>query len=222
MGKVYGQFCGLARAAEVVGERWTLLIMRDLASGPARFSELRSGLPGLAATMLTARLRDLEEHGVVVRSRGGPAVNAAVYELSELGHDFLPALTALSLWGASRMSHPREGEQVTDRSLAAMLATARTARQVRPFSVEIRAGEAVAHAHVTGGGLDARPGATDADLGLAGPGLRALLAHSSRPAELLESGDLLAQGDPALLDRMVVAFHVPLAAVVSPAASPTK
>lgn len=211
MGKVYGQFCGLARAAEVVGERWTLLILRDLAVAPARFSELRSGLPGIAATMLTTRLRDLEDDGLVLRSQGGPAANATVYELSDLGRSFLPALGALSLWGASQMPHPRNGEQVTDRSLAAMLATTRTPHPVRSFTVQIRAGQAAAHAHVTRTGVNAHPGPQpDADLAVTGHGLRALLAHTAHPNELIADGEIAAEGNLALLGAMTTAFHAPL------------
>lgn len=209
MGREYGQFCGLARAAEVLGERWTLLILRDLSVGPARFSELRSGLPGIAATMLTARLRDLEDSGVVSRSHDGKAVT---YTLTTHGRTVFPALRELSLWGASTMAALRESEIVTDRSLAAMLATTRTAARVDPFIVEIRAGDAVAHATVTADGVDAAPGgADDPDLTLSGPGLRAALAEPSTAHRLVTEGQIELAGTGELLSSFTEAFHAPLA-----------
>lgn len=208
MGREYGQFCGLARAAEVLGERWTLLILRDLSVGPARFSELRSGLPGIAATMLTARLRDLEAVGVVVRSHEGKVAN---YTLTARGRTVFPALRELSLWGASTMAEPRPAEVVTDRSLAAMLATTRTAARVEPFVVEIRAADAAAHATVSAAEVDAAPGSADApDLLLSGPGLRAALAEPSATLRLASEGQIEVEGAPELLSSFAEAFHAPL------------
>lgn len=208
MSKRYNQFCGLARAAEVVGERWTLLILRDLSVGPARFSELKAGLAGIAATMLTSRLRDLEADGLVSRTED-PA--ATVYALSELGEAFRPALTALSLWGASTMDTPRSDEYVTDRSLAVMLATTRTPRPVSPFVVEVRAGGPVAHAHVTRSGVTAHAGAAHhPDLTVSGAGLRQALAQPNHLHDLIAEGLITADGKPEVLDRFAQAFYAPL------------
>lgn len=208
MGREYGQFCGLARAVELVGERWTLLILRDLSVGPARFSELKSGLPGIAATMLTARLRELEGADVVSRSHEGKVVT---YTLTARGRTVFPALRELSLWGASTMAGPRPAEVVTDRSLAAMLATTRTAVRVGPFVVEIHAGDAVAHAVVTTDGADAAPGSADAPgLILSGPGLRTALAEPSATRRLVSEGQIEVEGAPELLSSFAKAFHAPL------------
>lgn len=208
MAKQYDQFCGLARAAEVVGERWTLLILRDLSIGPARFSELKAGLAGIAATMLTSRLRDLEAEGLVTRTED-PA--ATVYALSERGEAFRPALTALSLWGAATMDTPRSGEYVTDRSLAVMLATTRTPRRVPPFVVEVRAGGAVAHAHVTRSGVIAHAGvAHHPDLTLSGTGLRQALAQPNHLHDLIAEGLITPEGNRTVLDRFAQAFYAPL------------
>ncbi len=208
MSKRYNQLCGLARAAEVVGERWTLLILRDLSVGPARFSELKAGLDGIAATMLTSRLRELEADGLVSRTED-PA--ATVYALSELGEAFRPALAALSLWGASSMDTPRRGEHATDRSLAVMLATTRTPNRVSPFVVEVHAGDAVAHGHVTRSGVTAHAGpAHHPDLTVSGPGLRQALAHPNRLHDLIAEGQITADGQPKILDRFARAFYAPL------------
>lgn len=208
MAKQYNQFCGLARAAEVVGERWTLLILRDLSVGPARFSELKAGLAGIAATMLTSRLRDLEADGLVCRTEDAAST---VYALSELGEAFRPALTALSLWGASTMDTLRMGESVTDRSLAVMLATTRTLRRVAPFTVEVRAGGAVAHGHVTRSGVTAHAGAAHhPDLIVSGAGLRQALAHPNHLPELMAQGHVTAKGKPEIVDRFGRAFYAPV------------
>ncbi|HIW68337.1 MAG TPA: helix-turn-helix transcriptional regulator [Candidatus Dietzia merdigallinarum] len=208
MGREYDQFCGLARAAEVLGERWTLLILRDLSVGPARFTDLKSGLPGIAATMLTARLRGLEEAGVVERSQEG---KVGTYTLTARGRAAFPALRELSLWGASTMAEPRPAEVVTDRSLAAMLATTRTSARVEPFVVEIRAAGAAAHATVSADGADAAPGSADApSLILSGPGLRAALAEPSATRRLVSEGHIEVEGSPELLVSFAAAFHAPL------------
>lgn len=208
MAKQYDQFCGLARAAEMVGERWTLLILRDLSVGPARFSELKAGLGGIAATMLTSRLRDLEAAGLVTRTED-PA--ATVYALSQRGEAFGPALTALSLWGASTMATPRSGEYATDRSLAVMLATTRTPSRVSPFVVEVRAAGAVAHAHVTRYGVIAHAGASlHPDLTLGGTGLRQALAHPYHVHDLIAEGLITPEGNLTVLDRFARAFYAPL------------
>lgn len=208
MGRSYDQFCGLARAAEVVGERWTLLILRDLSVGPASFTELRTGLPGIAATMLSTRLRDLEDAGLVARHGRR---HGAVYALSPRGQDIVPALTALSLWGASTMEVPRDNEVVTDRSLAAMLVSSRTSDPVRPFTVAVRAPSAQAYASVTRTSVTATPGeSSPADLTIEGPGLRSLLAHTRTAHDLIERAELSAQGDPSLLEDFTRAFSAPL------------
>lgn len=85
--KSYGQYCGLARAAELVGERWSLVILRDLLVGPKRFNELRQGIPGIPSNLLTSRLRDFEDASVVERVLDGRNV---VYRLSEYGQGLEP------------------------------------------------------------------------------------------------------------------------------------
>lgn len=206
--KSYGQYCGLSRAAELVGERWTLVIVRDLLVGPKRFNELRHGIPGIPSNLLTTRLRELEEAGVVERyvvDRG------AAYRLTPYGRDLEPAITALGLWGARRMAEPRPGEAPTDNSLAASLLASRTDSAVEPFTVEITAGPATAHARVTSGGVEPAPGPSpDADLRLSGLGLRTLMADPAAAPELLASGEITAEGDASLLESFAAAFHAPL------------
>ncbi|WP_426513241.1 winged helix-turn-helix transcriptional regulator [Dactylosporangium sp. McL0621] len=102
MRRAYDDPCGIARALNLVGERWALLIVRELMLGPKRFSDLRRGLPGASQSVLTQRLGELEDAGVLARRRLGPPVGAAVYELTEQGRALDPVLLALSNWGSRR------------------------------------------------------------------------------------------------------------------------
>jgi DNA-binding HxlR family transcriptional regulator len=96
----YDQFCGVARALDVVGERWTLLIARDLLLGPRRFADLQAGLPGLTPTLLTRRLRHLEAEQLVRRRRLPAPAAATVYELTPRGRELEPVVLALGRFGA--------------------------------------------------------------------------------------------------------------------------
>ncbi|MDX1649507.1 MAG: winged helix-turn-helix transcriptional regulator [Myxococcota bacterium] len=103
----YAQFCPLARAAEVLGHRWTLLVLRELMTGPQRFSDLLARLPGLSRSVLTERLADLEARQVVARRELPPPTAVTVYELTARGRALRPALLALTRWGLHFLEPPR-------------------------------------------------------------------------------------------------------------------
>jgi DNA-binding HxlR family transcriptional regulator len=110
--RAYRHFCMMARALEVIGERWSLLIVRDLTLGPQRFTDLARGLAGVTPTRLTNRLRQLEALGVVTRTPA-TAGREVWYELTEAGHDLGPVVEALTLWGIEHaLQPPRAGEPV--------------------------------------------------------------------------------------------------------------
>ncbi|WP_454295320.1 winged helix-turn-helix transcriptional regulator [Salana multivorans] len=167
----YGQFCGLARAAEVLGQRWTLLILRDLLVEPRRYSDLAAGLPGIPSNLLSTRLKELERDGLIVREVRRGADRSVVYAMTERGADLQPALDALSRWGAAGMREPREGEIVTEASLVSALRVAAEGATLtsRRITFTVRVGDAVAHAVVGDGtvkvGAGEHPGA---DLVIAG------------------------------------------------------
>lgn len=96
----YADACPIARALDAVGERWALLVARELLLGPQRFSDLRGALPGASTNVLTDRLRELADHGVVRRRRLPPPAASVVYELTERGQQLTPTLAALGAWGA--------------------------------------------------------------------------------------------------------------------------
>ena len=110
--KTYAQYCPVARALDVVGERWTLLIVRDLLMGPKRYTDLREGLPGIATDILTARLRTLEQAGFVHRRELPRPAPATVYELTEDSLQLRHAILALGRVGMSTLGGPEAGEDV--------------------------------------------------------------------------------------------------------------
>jgi DNA-binding HxlR family transcriptional regulator len=106
----YEQYCPLACALDLVGERWTLLIVRDLLAGPKRYTDLHRGLPGLATDLLTERLRKLEDAGVVRRRKLPPPAAAVVYELTERGLELGPAVLGLARFGLGLLGEPSAGD----------------------------------------------------------------------------------------------------------------
>jgi DNA-binding HxlR family transcriptional regulator len=106
----YPQFCALARAAEMIGERWTLLIIRELLLGPKRFGDLQDHLGSMSPTLLTARLTDLIESGIVRRIMLPSPANAQVYELTEIGREIQPAIRELIRWGGRFLFPPVPGD----------------------------------------------------------------------------------------------------------------
>src|SRR3990172_1406948 len=107
--RAYDQFCALAVALDHIGERWTLLVIRELLLGPKRYTDLRQGLPGIAANLLARRLRTLEEDGLVRRRRLPPPAASTIYELTDRGRELEPALLILMRWGSHWMTRPAEG-----------------------------------------------------------------------------------------------------------------
>jgi DNA-binding HxlR family transcriptional regulator len=110
MPKDYGQFCPVAHALELVGERWSLLIIRELINGPKRYTDLAAALPGIGTNILAARLRDLEGADVVQKRQLPPPAAAKVYELTPYGEGLREPLYALARWGARSLSPPREDQ----------------------------------------------------------------------------------------------------------------
>jgi len=98
--RTYNDLCGIARGLDVVGDRWALLVIRELLLGPKRFTDLRAGLPGIGPDMLAARLRDLEASGVVRARAAGPPARSGAYELTARGEELEPVLLELGRWGS--------------------------------------------------------------------------------------------------------------------------
>jgi DNA-binding HxlR family transcriptional regulator len=104
--KSYDQYCPMARALDLVGERWTLLIVRELLPGPKRYTDLAAALPGIGTNILACRLKDLEAHGILEKHRLPPPAASQVYELTTYGHELKSVLRALAVWGVRSLGPP--------------------------------------------------------------------------------------------------------------------
>ncbi|SOD80816.1 transcriptional regulator, HxlR family [Streptomyces sp. Ag109_G2-15] len=108
----YDQYCSAARALDLVGDRWTLLIVRELLAGPRRYTDLHADLPGVSTDVLASRLKDMERDGLTSRRRLPPPGAAYVYELTERGRELLPVLQALGTWGEGELGERRPTDAV--------------------------------------------------------------------------------------------------------------
>ena len=124
MGRSYSQYCPMAHALDLVGERWSLLIVRELVHGPLRYSDLIDRLQHCSTNALATRLRELEAAGVIVKHRLPPPAASTVYELTEVGMGLRPVLAALARWGARLLGPPEPGAQLHPGWLAGTLAIA--------------------------------------------------------------------------------------------------
>jgi DNA-binding HxlR family transcriptional regulator len=194
----YGQHCTVARALDVVGERWTLLLVRELSTGPKRFKDLLGGLPGIGTNLLAGRLKTLEREGIVRRATLPPPAGSNVYELTGLGRSLEPVLMALSRWGASLMDVPREGEDLRAGWAAVALRAALGGGAARSGTYELRIDGEAFHLRLEDGGeAEAKQGsAPDTDLILTGDAETFLAVASGRmdPDEAVRSGALRIEG----------------------------
>jgi DNA-binding HxlR family transcriptional regulator len=189
--KSYGQVCPLARALDVVGDRWAMLVVRELALGPRRYTDLAGGLPGIGTNVLATRLADLQRAGVVSRRTLPAPAPATVYELTDAGRALRPALAALREWGATYGRPASDGDVLRPGWLllrVAGRATALDAHDVVELTVD---GDVFT---VSGGdeGLAVRSGPADsprASLTLDLDAFVALLGSGTRPAALSVAGD---------------------------------
>ncbi|MCE5288643.1 MAG: helix-turn-helix transcriptional regulator [Nocardiaceae bacterium] len=217
----YGQYCGITTAVELVTERWALLIIRDLLVGPRRYTDLKQGLPKIPTNILSARLKELQEGGVIRRvalPRCG-----LLYELTEYGHELEPIVLALGRWGFRAMGDPAADDIVTADSLTMALRTAfRPEFASVPLDFQIQVGEVELRAQVADGGLKivqiAPPAppvggalpAGEPELRFAsGPDIRHLIAGTLTAAEAVEQGVVtILRGDLPLLERFAELFRI--------------
>src|SRR3989442_848707 len=175
----YSQFCPLARSLDILGERWTLLIVRNLLLGPQRYKDLLEGLPGIGTNLLARRLKDLERQGIVRRRQLPPPAGSTVYEFTELGKALEPGVIVLSRWGLWTLRQPRPRSFF--RPAWGMLAmrilfrpeAARGVRETYQWQID----EEIFHIRVADGAADVRQGpAPHPDLGFScnSPTFRAL------------------------------------------------
>lgn len=156
----YEQYCGLARALDVVGDRWSMLIVRELRPGPRRFTDLVEGLPGISRKLLTDRLRDLERDGIVARCQLPPPAARQVYELTEDGRALGAAMVPLIAWGARRLGELRSGETLSARWSAMGMAVLANREATKGVSEKYQylVGDSAFHFIVDDGSIEVRDG----------------------------------------------------------------
>ncbi|MFI2415507.1 winged helix-turn-helix transcriptional regulator [Streptomyces sp. NPDC018947] len=141
----YDQYCSAARALDAVGDRWTLLIVRELLAGPRRYTDLHADLPGVSTDVLASRLKDMEREGLTTRRRLAPPGAAYVYELTPRGKELLPVLEALGAWGAGELGERRPTDAVRAHWFALPLLRALRAAGASEGLVEVRLEEGDFH-----------------------------------------------------------------------------
>ena len=208
----YDDGCAMAHALDLVGERWALLVVRELMLGPKRFTDLRAGLPAISPNVLTQRLEELERTAIV-RRRKLPAPAAAwVYELTDWGSQLEPVVMALGRWAARSPFLPQAGLNAD--SLILSFRTMFDSEAAKGFSasIELRIGEDRFHARVGGGRMELVRGSADrADLIIEGDSeALASVAYGGRKfADALRSGDLRVEGDKSAARRFLSLFPLP-------------
>jgi DNA-binding HxlR family transcriptional regulator len=209
--RTYREYCAIARSLDLLGQRWTLLIVRDLFLGPQRYTDLQAGLPGIASDILTARLRTLEQEGLVRRRELPPPTPATVYELTEAGRGLGPLIRALGEVGLTLLDTPAPGQPINAGPVVMSLnltfrpgalpdleETYGLELDGRTFTVNVDRGTAK-----TERGAPASPSAT---FRTAPRTLVALIRGEATMSAAIADGVLEVEGDPTAAERFAAAF----------------
>jgi DNA-binding HxlR family transcriptional regulator len=190
--------CGIAHAADLLSERWALVVIRELLLGPKRFTDLRTGIPDISPNVLGQRLRELEESGIVRRRKLPPPAAARVYELTEWGQELEPAVLALGRWATRSDSFPRDADMGSDSMVLAMKAAfdeEAAAELNATYGLEF--GEEAFRIEVSDGELTASRGEAedpDALIRTDPDTMAALVFRGERLGKAVESGDVQIDG----------------------------
>jgi DNA-binding HxlR family transcriptional regulator len=209
----YDDACGTAHALDLIGERWALLVMRELMLGPKRFGDLRSDLPGISANVLTQRLEGLEAAGLLVRRKLPPPASAQVYELTPWGYEAEPIVQSLGRWAARSPAHDPT-LPISATSIMLSFRTMFDPERAGDFKARIgfRLGEESFVANVEDGRFDnGRGDPVGADAVFTGtPVGMAAFVYGKQPIKVLdEAGMLKLGGDGAIADRFATLFPLP-------------
>ena len=209
----YEDACGTAHALDLIGERWALLVMRELMLGPKRFSDMRADLPGISANVLTQRLEGLENAGILVRRQLPPPASGQVYELTEWGYQAKPLMGALGRWATRSPGHDPSRHLSPVSLLLSFQAMGQPAlTSGLDATILFRLGRETYTLRFAGGAIDAQRGAAaDPDLVITAtaPAVAAAV-YGGVPLEVLEAeGALKLEGDRALAARFVTLFPLP-------------
>jgi DNA-binding HxlR family transcriptional regulator/putative sterol carrier protein len=209
--KTYGEACSVARALDLVGERWTLLIVRELLIGPKRFTDLQAGLPSVPSSLLGARLAELRQAGLVEQRRLPPPAASMVYELTLRGTALEETITALGRWGARFGRERATSDARNDEWLLAALRSlfSPEAGKGLQATYELRFGDDVVTAEIVDGELRLSPRAAadpDTVLELDGPTFMDIATGKATADEALATGALRLEGSRASLDSLFMVF----------------
>jgi DNA-binding HxlR family transcriptional regulator len=208
--RTYGDPCGIARALDLVGERWALLVVRELLLGPKRFTDLRAGLPHVGPDVLAQRLRELEQAGVVQRGKLPPPAGARVYELTERGRQLEPVVLALGRWGSQAPFPPERGELGVDSMVLALKTVydPQRAKSLHGETFELRLGETPFALRVGATTLEAArgPAMDPAAIITSEPGVLQDVLWHDRP---VRAGELDIAGDRRAGERFLTLFPIP-------------
>jgi DNA-binding HxlR family transcriptional regulator len=204
----YGQHCAIAKALDLVGDRWTLLIVRELVGGPKRYVDLQAGLPGIATDMLAGRLRDLEAEGLVTRRTLPPPAASKVYELTGRGRELQPVLSELARFGLPLIGAKRRDDVFRVEWFAAPLQLMFDADRAAgvELTVQFNIGRDKLHAIISGGALSTVTGpAGDPDVVVTAtvPTLARVAGEPGALADLVASGKLQVAGADDAIDALL-------------------
>jgi len=209
----YEDGCGTAHALELIGERWSLLVMRELMLGPKRFSDIRADLPGISANTLTQRLEGLEKAGIVVREKLPPPASGQVYGLSEWGYQALPVMGALGRWAVRSQGHdPQQHFSAVSLLLSFMAMNNAAVTQGFDATIGFRLGRENYVLTMKEGGVRAVRGEPiETDVTFEGaPGAVAAAIYGGVPmGELEAAGALKIEGDRTVAARFITLFPLP-------------
>ena len=204
----YDEYCAIAKSLDVVGDRWTLLIVRELwLRGPCRYTDLRNGLPGIATNLLADRLRELEREGVIAREEAPPPIATTLFALTPRGEGLRPVLEDLTRWGLPLMSEQKPQDAVRSHWLASaleQLLDGRIAEGSPPSTVELQTGDQSIVLEARDGAIHTRLGtADDPDATVTGAAMP-IMGLLLGIIELGKAEDMgvAYRGDPAILDRL--------------------
>ena len=190
--------CGIAHASDLLGQRWALLVVRELLLGPKRFTDLRAGIPDISPNVLGQRLRELEESGIVRRRKLAPPAAVQVYELTEWGHELEPGVLALGRWASQSPSFPRGAEMGPDSLVLALKSTFQPEKADGLEAVyELRLGDVPFNISVKEGAFEAtvaRPRAPMRRFESDPKPLRAVVFGGNRLGKAVDSGDVAIDG----------------------------
>src|SRR6266536_2332178 len=198
----YGDQCGVARSLDVIGERWALLIVRELLLGPKRFNDLLAGLAGASPNVISQRLRQLADHGVIRQRDLGPPARVRLYELTDWGRELEPVVLHLGQWG-TRAPLPDGAQVGLDSLLLAIKANVDPARVAGRY--ELRIGADTCTVDITADSVQFRRGTTDqpnATVTTDADTFRAVCFGQRSVSDAIESGDLRLDGDPEATSRL--------------------